>query len=83
VIAFTTRDGFIWWSDVAREYGYWKKAKDGLFQRYGWRVPGMAIEAAREGWRLNHPDQVFQQDARVLLPVYSNETYRGLCPGFF
>ena len=44
----------------------------------------MANEAAREGWRLHHPNFVrFQQDARELLPAKSNETSRGLCPGFF
>jgi len=46
-------------------------------------MPGMAIEAAREGWRLTTRTESFQQDARELLPVYSNETCRGFCPGFF
>ena len=53
------------------------------FQGIGWRMPGMAIEAAREGWRLTTRTESYQQDARELLPVYSNETCRGLCPGFF
>jgi len=53
------------------------------FQGIGWRMPGMAIEAAREGWRLTTRTESFQQDARELLPVYSNETCRGFCPGFF
>jgi hypothetical protein len=56
---------------------------DGLFQGIGWRVPGMAIEAAREGWRLTTRTKSYQQDAWELLPAKSNETCRGLCPGFF
>jgi hypothetical protein len=43
----------------------------------------MAIEAAREGWRLTTRTKSYQQDARELLPAKSNETCRGLCPGFF
>jgi len=66
----TTRDGFIWWSDVARMAAVEKDHGWSDFKGTG-GVPGMAVEAAREGWRLHHliPVSVFQQDARELLPA--------------
>jgi len=40
-----------------------------IFQRFGWREPGTASEAAREGWRLTTRIKWFQQDVRELLPA--------------
>jgi len=36
----TTREGSIWWSDVAHGRGCQEKTTDGHFSRDGWREPG-------------------------------------------
>jgi hypothetical protein len=51
----TTREGPIWWSDVAREVATVNETMDGHFCK-GWVVRARtAKEAAREGWHLRHP----------------------------
>jgi len=46
---------FYWWSDVARMAATGTGPGMVYFQGIGWRLPGMAGKAAREGWRLHHP----------------------------
>ena len=41
--------------------GYQEETRDGLFSRERVAIARTASEAAREGWRLDHPDQ---QDCR-------------------
>jgi hypothetical protein len=42
-----------------------------------------AIEAAREGWRLDHPAQNGSKGCAGAATRIIQRDYRGFCPGFF